>query len=73
MQEKIVQGFSKLSKEEKVDWVVKNYFSSSGDTASGVKEELRKFWISEEGLQRTFDNFSENTISNFNLPFGVAP
>lgn len=73
MQDKIVQGFSKLTKEEKVDWVVENYFGSSGDAASFVKEELCKFWISEKDLQHTFDNFSENTISNFNLPFGVAP
>jgi hydroxymethylglutaryl-CoA reductase len=34
---------------------------------------LSKFWIAEESLQRTFDNFSENTLSNYLLPFGVAP
>ena len=73
MQEKIVHGFSKLSKEEKVNWVVGNYFASSEDVAECVRQELSKFWISEESLQRTFDNFSENTLSNYLLPFGVAP
>lgn len=73
MQEKIVHGFSKLSKEEKVDWVVSNYFTAAEETADCVKKELSKFWISEEPLQKTFDNFSENTLSNFLLPYGVAP
>jgi hydroxymethylglutaryl-CoA reductase len=73
MQEKIVHGFSKLSKEEKVNWVVENYFTPSEEAAECVKKELSKFWIAEESLQRTFDNFSENTLSNYLLPFGVAP
>lgn len=73
MQEKIIQGFSKLSKEEKVDWIEKTYFTDSGKTNEGIKEALRQFWIDDDELQQVFDNFSENTLSNFFLPFGAAP
>ncbi len=73
MQEKIVHGFSKLSKREKVNWVVENYFASSEEASECVRQDLTKFWISEESLQHTFDNFSENTLSNYLLPFGIAP
>lgn len=73
MQEKTIQGFSKLSKEEKVDWVVNTYFEPSENSRQRAKEELRQFWLEDGNLQHIFDHFSENTLSNFFLPFGVAP
>ena len=65
---KIIKGFSKLSKKEKLD-VVSNHFGE----ASIVKEELESYWHDNTRLQKLFDEFSENTISNFFFPFGVAP
>ena len=35
--------------------------------------ELESYWHSNEEQQKILDNFSENTISNFPMPFGVAP
>ena len=64
-----VEGFSKLSKREKIDFIVSHYFSSS----SGIREKLRSFSYSDKEDQKTFDEFSENTISNFHFPFGVVP
>lgn len=64
-----IKGFSKLSKEEKVDWIVKTYFSTP-ETAKGI---VSQYWNSNESLQKLHDEFIENTITNFYLPYGVAP
>jgi len=64
-----IEGFSKLSKLEKIDFLVKSYLSNS----SVKKETLKSFWIKEEKQQQLFDEFSENTISNFIFPYGVVP
>ncbi|WP_304196625.1 hydroxymethylglutaryl-CoA reductase, degradative [Flavobacterium alvei] len=64
-----VAGFSKLSKEEKINWIAKEYFSSPQE-ALGI---LKKYWNSDEKLQKLHDEFIENTISNFYIPLGVAP
>ena len=66
---KRITGFSKLSKEEKIDWLVKAFFNKQSIT----KETLKKYWNSDKKLQELHDDFIENTISNFYLPFGVAP
>jgi len=69
MQEKTVTGFSKLSKLGKLRWVAENFFSSPRQ----VVEELMSFWHKDDEQQRILDGFSENTLSNYYLPFGVAP
>lgn len=62
-------GFSKLSKDEKIQWILSEYFS---DDAQAEKA-LKQYWNSNESLQRLHDDFIENTISNFYLPYAVAP
>ncbi|MCB0587672.1 MAG: hydroxymethylglutaryl-CoA reductase [Phaeodactylibacter sp.] len=69
MQEKTISGFSKLSKRGKVRWVVENFFKDP----EHVARELMSFWHKDEEQQRILDGFSENTISNYYLPYGVAP
>ena len=64
-----VKGFSKLSKEEKINWITTAYFSNPID----AKETLLKYWNSDENLQKLHDEFIENTLTNFYLPYGVAP
>jgi hydroxymethylglutaryl-CoA reductase len=64
-----IKGFSKLSKFEKIDFLVENYFSNT-ETARVM---LKKFWHSDENIQKTIDEFSENTLTNFILPLGVVP
>jgi hydroxymethylglutaryl-CoA reductase len=73
MQENIIHGFSKLSKEEKVDWIAKAYLANVEGSEEQIRGALSKFWMEDDAMQRTFDNFSENTLSNFFLPFGAAP
>lgn len=69
MQEKQVTGFSKWSKQEKLRWVAAA-FSGSPDEAIA---EMSSFWHPDERLQRILDGFSENTVSNFHVPYGIAP
>jgi hydroxymethylglutaryl-CoA reductase len=64
-----IAGFSKLSKEEKINWIANTYFSDSNESISIIK----KYWNSDSKIQQLHDEFIENTITNFYLPLGVAP
>ena len=66
---KTITGFSKLSKSDKIDWIVDTYFSNKG-TAKTI---LKQYWNDDNKLQQLHDEFIENTITNYYLPFGVAP
>jgi len=65
----LVSGFSKLSKTEKIDWLVAHHFSDDNT----IKQALKQYWNSDKKLQQLHDEFIENTVTNFYLPFGVAP
>jgi len=64
-----IDGFSKLSKKEKIDWINRNYFHNDKNSFKLLKQ----YWNSDLDLQKIHDEFAENTISNFILPLGVAP
>jgi hydroxymethylglutaryl-CoA reductase len=64
-----VAGFSKLSKEEKINWIANEYFSNPNDAITTIKQ----YWNSDTKLQQLHDDFIENTITNFYLPMGIAP
>lgn len=64
-----ISGFSKLKKEEKIAWLTRNYLQDS-ETASDT---LKQYWNPNPELQQLHEEFTENTISNYYLPFGVAP
>ncbi len=66
---KTVTGFSKLNKEEKIDWLVSNFLKNDPKSVSSLKQ----YWNSNKKLQQLHDEFIENTISNFYLPYAVAP
>ncbi len=65
---KLLKGFSKLSDAEKLRLVV-----SGLDDPSDVQSTLQSFHHPDKAIQQTLSAFSENTLSNFVLPFGVAP
>ena len=64
-----IDGFSKLSKQEKIAWINSTYFHNNKNSYNLLKQ----YWNSDLDLQRIHDEFAENTISNFILPLGVAP
>lgn len=66
---KTVKGFSKFSKEEKINWLSTTYFKNN----TGATEILKKYWNNDTQLQQLHEEFAENTISNFYLPFSIAP
>tara|TARA_R110000796_G_scaffold250788_4_gene380768 strand:- start:138837 stop:140162 length:1326 start_codon:yes stop_codon:yes gene_type:complete len=64
-----IEGFSKLTKEQKIEWLAKNYTTNTKETITILK----RYWNSDSILQSLHDEFIENTISNYYLPFGIAP
>ncbi|HET7361545.1 MAG TPA: hydroxymethylglutaryl-CoA reductase, degradative [Salinimicrobium sp.] len=63
-----ISGFSKLKKEDKIAWINKNYLKGSNST-----EILKQYWNPDRKLQKLHEEFTENTLSNYYLPFGIAP
>jgi len=66
---KAVAGFSKFTKEEKINWIAQEYFSNPKEAITSIQQ----YWNSNEKLQLLHDEFIENTITNFYLPLGIAP
>ncbi|MEZ4953870.1 MAG: hydroxymethylglutaryl-CoA reductase, degradative [Saprospiraceae bacterium] len=66
---KTIAGFSKLNKLGKIKWIVETFFKDP----ELVMRELMSYWHHDEEQQKLLDGFSENTISNFPMPYGVAP
>lgn len=64
-----VEGFSKLTKQGKIDWLVKEYLDNNSD----YEQILKQYWNENPALQKLHEEFSENTISNFYMPYGIAP
>ncbi|SFI98711.1 3-hydroxy-3-methylglutaryl-coenzyme A reductase [Kaistella treverensis] len=64
-----VEGFSKLSKQRKIDWLIKEYLNED----RSYEQILQQYWNGDHTLQKLHEEFSENTISNFYMPYGIAP
>lgn len=64
-----ISGFSKLEKEEKITWLSKTYLKG----VENAPEILRQYWNPNSSLQQLHEEFTENTLSNYYLPFGIAP
>lgn len=64
-----IEGFSKLSKEEKIAWIARHYTKNSSTT----KRILAQYDNVDPDLQKLHDEFIENTLTNYYLPFGIAP
>ena len=64
-----VEGFSKLSKTQKIEWIATNCTKDPENT----KRLLAQYWNTDPNVQKLHDEFIENTISNYYLPFAIAP
>ncbi len=65
----LITGFSKKSKEEKIKWLVATHLENNPE----VTKTLQQYWNDDKELQKLHDGFIENTISNYYLPFAIAP
>jgi len=63
-----IAGFSKLSREEKTEWL-RTAYKLDNRTVETIKNHLH----GDEPLQALYEDLSENTISNFFIPYGIAP
>lgn len=64
-----ISGFSKMTKIEKIDFLSREFFDNH-DRSSKL---LKSFWHPDVNAQKVFDEFSENTLTNFMSPYGVVP
>ncbi len=65
---RIITGFSRLSKDQKVDLV-----AGQVKKPDQYAEILRSAWHRDPLAQKLYDEFSENTLSNYYFPYGVSP
>ncbi len=78
---KTINSFSKLTKQQKIDWLAQNFIQNEENTDGTSRDNreggdlsfLKTFQLPDANIQRIFDGFSENTIANFPMPYGIAP
>ena len=68
MPDKII-GFSKLSRDEKISWISKNFLDNSDEFESI----LNKYLNDDKEVQSIHNSLSENAVSNFHLPYSISP
>jgi hydroxymethylglutaryl-CoA reductase len=66
---KTINGFSKLSKKEKIQWLT-DHFCTQPEAAA---QTLQSWQHAEDAVQKVIDGFTENAISNYTLPYSIAP
>lgn len=64
-----ISGFSRLTKQEKIEWLTNSYLKDKTEAA----KVLQQYWNPNPKLQQLHEEFTENTLSNYYLPFGIAP
>lgn len=68
MNDQIISGFSKLHKNAKLELVAHRF-----SNPDAIIDELKSYWHENPEIQKLLDEFSENTITNFYFPLGIAP
>jgi hydroxymethylglutaryl-CoA reductase len=65
----IISGFSKLPKKQKLVWLA----SQVADNQEEFIDEFESYLHREAKIQKLYDEFSENTLTNFYMPYGLVP
>jgi len=65
----IISGFSKLSKSQKLAWLAKQV----ADNQEEFIAEFESYLHRDVQVQKLYDEFSENTLTNFYMPYGLVP
>ena len=65
----MVSGFSKKTKAEKAQWVAETFASDPAQTL----EVFKTYNHPNHTVQELHDEFIENTLANYYLPFAIAP
>tara|TARA_B100000902_G_scaffold158051_1_gene154113 strand:- start:115 stop:1449 length:1335 start_codon:yes stop_codon:yes gene_type:complete len=64
-----INGFSKLSKKAKMEWLAKVHLKNP---KKGL-DLMNSYMHIDQNIQKKHDEFIENTVANYYLPLGVAP
>jgi hydroxymethylglutaryl-CoA reductase len=65
---RIIEGFSKLDRDAQLDLVLRTH-----NLDPAWKDRLAAFRHPDQAVQHAMEEFSENTVSNYHLPLGLAP
>lgn len=68
MDNSIIQGFSKYSKQQRIDALIRKYGFDSD-----LGDLLGSFEATDENVRKIISDLSENPVSSFPFPFSVAP
>lgn len=68
MDDSIIQGFSKYTKQQRIDSLIQKY-GFDPDLA----KRLSSFEVNDKSTQKIIDDLSENPVSCFPFPFSLAP
>ena len=66
---KTINGFSKLTKQQKIKWLTEHF---TNDPVT-VANDFAKWQHTDEATQKVIDGFTENAIANYVLPYSIAP
>lgn len=66
---KTINGFSKLTKTEKIKWLAAQFTADPAAT----EQELASWQHPDPAVQKVIDGFAENTVAIYALPFSIAP
>lgn len=58
-----------MTKQEKINWLSEQLDKEAKELVLNMPS----FWHPDKAVQKKFDEFSENTLTNYDLPFGIAP
>jgi len=62
-------GFSRLTRDEKIEFIARQHFSQPEE----VIRLLQTYQHTDPEVQKRHDEFIENSLTNFYMPYGVAP
>jgi len=68
MDDSIIQGFSKYTKQQRINALLEKY-----NFEANLGTWLKSLEASDPDTQRVIEDLSENPVSNFHLPFSIAP
>ena len=66
---KTINGFSKLSKPEKIKWLAEHFCADAATTEG----DFATWQHPEAAVQNVIDGFAENIVANYALPYCIAP
>lgn len=66
---KAIAGFSKLNKQQKLRWLAENFT----DDPDAAERDFAGWQHADAQLQKVIDGFTENAVSNYTLPYSIAP